>query len=161
MIDPQQSRKRWELSPRVNLGVLVNSMEGTRVRLAPFARRVFGALVSSIELGRVKLPAGGAHCGAFVTSITWSAAGLLRSPRASWRPRSSIGGPGRIEPLVRRLCTVQLPSSRVAKVRIDVVGRIKAAAMWTFAMIELGVLIALIVGAFLIYASTTKSALIS
>ncbi len=33
--------------------------------------------------------------------------------------------------------------------------------MWTFAMIELGVLIALIVGALLIYASTTKSALIS
>ncbi len=33
--------------------------------------------------------------------------------------------------------------------------------MWTFAMIELGLLIALIVGAFLIYASTTKSALIS
>jgi hypothetical protein len=104
-----------------------------------------------------------AFCGAFVTSIT-----LVRGRLAPFAARvlgalvSSIRwGPARIEPLVRRLCTVQLPSSRVAKVRIEVVGRIKAAAMWTFAMIELGVLIALIVGALLIYASTTKSALIS
>ena len=33
--------------------------------------------------------------------------------------------------------------------------------MWMFAMIQLGLLIGLLVGAFLIYASTTKSALIS
>ena len=118
MIDPQQSGQRWELSQRINLGVLVNSIEGTRVRFAPFAGRVLGA---------------------FVSSIRWIRA--------------------RLEPLVGRLRTAQL--SRVARVRIDVVGKIKAAAMWTFVTIELGLLIALIVGAFLIYASTTKSALIS
>ncbi len=62
MIDPQQSGQRWELSPRINLGVLVNSMEGTRVRLAPFAGRVVGAVVSSIDWAACQAhAAGGAH----------------------------------------------------------------------------------------------------
>ena len=96
---------------------------------------------------------------------SWFASGLRRSSGRLCNPDTFVSTIGwvraRLEPLVGRLRTVKLRSSRVAKVRIDVVGRIKAAAMWTFAMIQLGLLIGLLVGAFLIYASTTKSALIS
>ena len=52
------------------------------------------------------------------------------------------------------------PKRRLAASRIDVAGAIKTAAMWAFGLIEFGLLIALIGGAFLVFASTTKSALI-
>ena len=166
MIDPQQSGQRWELSPRINLGVLVNSMEETRVRLAPFAGRVVGAVVSSIDWGRVRLtPPAERIRGAFVSAIQLVRVRLAPLIGRLCNPDTFVSTIGwvraRLEPLVGRLRTVKLRSSRVAKVRIDVVGRIKAAAIWMFAMIQLGLLIALLVGAFLIYASTTKSALIS
>ena len=134
--------------PRVSGGALVNSIQRVRVGIARLAARLCnpGTLVSRLEWARPRVAVlvrrlRNLGVLALVSFIEWVRV--------------------RLTPLAARLRTVERPSIHAARVRIDVVRKIKAVAMWTFAMIELGFLLALIIGAFLVYAATTKSALIS